>query len=709
MKNMPKEKMQAFPQQMLISVVISLMTTSLIIFLSNTTVFHIYELKSLDFLQKWNRPIDDPKVTLVEINQKSLDALSEQGINWPWPRQIYAPVVDFCSSAGAEAIIFDIIFSEPSSFGLEDDLQLAASISKAGNVFMPVSMSRTEEYHADMQSIDRFAIKDTASGIMCKTAASFIPPIEEFSRVVKGIGDVMVAPDRDGVYRKITPFTRFGGCYVPSLAAAPLIQRISLKNRGFLFDGHQIQTGADGEVMLYYYGKNYHFPVITVLDFISAYQNPDNSSAKALGEAVKGQFIIICLTAPGLYDLKPTPVTSVSPGAYVHATLLTNLLRHHHIRQMDPRLRYALIFLFGLLLGLFIIKAFSFWKNIFLSIVFLVGLPAASFVLFYLYRYWVGFLSYEISALFVVGITSTYRYNTEGKKRRIIRRLFSQYMSEALVRELEADPQKARLGGEKRFITVFFSDLVNFTALAEKLRPEDIVGLLNDYFTEMSQIILHLNGIIDKYQGDGIMAFWGAPIQLQDHAEMACLAALRCQRKMREINDAVQDEKIDALGMRIGLHSGEAIVGNMGSAQRFDYTVVGDNVNLASRLEGVNREYGTDVIISDVTYRLVKHRIEARELDLIAVKGREQPVRIYELLGEKNAISEHEARMKRLFEEGLNFYKRKAFEDARRCFERVLEIRHDDAPSLVFVERCSNYMKSPPPVGWDGVFRLTKK
>ena len=168
-------------------------------------------------------------------------------------------------------------------------------------------------------------------------------------------------------------------------------------------------------------------------------------------------------------------------------------------------------------------------------------------------------------------------------------------MSEVLVKELESNPQKARLGGDRRFITIFFSDLANFTTLSERFEPERIVSLLNEYFTEMSQVILDSQGVIDKYQGDGIMAFWGAPISLEDHAARACLAALECQVRMGKINESLSREGIPPLSMRIGLHSGDAVVGNMGSAQRFDYTIIGDNVNLASRLEGVNKQFGTKV------------------------------------------------------------------------------------------------------------------
>jgi adenylate cyclase len=282
-------------------------------------------------------------------------------------------------------------------------------------------------------------------------------------------------------------------------------------------------------------------------------------------------------------------------------------------------------------------------------------------------------------------------------------------MSEVLVRELESNPQKARLGGDRRFITIFFSDLANFTTLSERFEPERIVSLLNEYFTEMSQVILDSQGVIDKYQGDGIMAFWGAPIALEDHAARACLAALECQARMNKINESLNREGIPPLSMRIGLHSGDAIVGNMGSAQRFDYTIIGDNVNLASRLEGVNKQFGTRVIASETTYLQAKDRIEARELDLIAVKGKEKPIRIYELLVEKGSLTEEQKKWKPLYEEALQRYWAKDFEGAERLLTQVLEINPGDHPAAILLKRCEELQDNAPAPDWDGVFRLKQK
>jgi adenylate cyclase len=692
-----------------ISSLISLVATILLWALSHFGLLNILELKSLDFFQRHNPPVDNPGVVMVEVDQASLTGLSERGVQWPWPRQVYAPLIEACVKGGAKGIIFDIIFSEPSSYGVDDDLEFARAIKGAQNAFFPVNMSCNDTHKTDISPIQRFAIKGDASEILFREAKSYVPPIEEFVAGSKSLGDVIISPDSDGTYRRVPLFTRYKGYLFPSLAVSALKERFTLRGNDILFDAKPLPVNEKGELLLHYYGQGFQFPTFNVLDIVSAYQNPEGPQFDRVANRIRGRFVLFCLVAPGLRDLKPTSVTSQSPGGYIHGTLLANLLHGHHIRTMDDIWRVISIFILGIVLGLSILAIVSFWKNSLMVLLCMVGWALVSFGLFHYFQYWMGFLSPELSFLIIFGLAATYRYCTEGKRRRMIRRLFSQYMSEILVRELESHPEKAKLGGERRFITIFFSDLANFAGLSEQHEPEKIVSLLNDYFTEMSQIILDSKGIIDKYQGDSIMAFWGAPIPLQDHAVMACLAALACQRRMGAINTKLCGQGFPPLAMRIGIHSGEAIVGNMGSTQRFDYTVIGDNVNLASRLEWVNKQFGTEIIISEDTYQLAKERIEARELDLITVPGREKPIRVFQLLGEKDTITRDDKRVKNLFENGLKLYRMREFEKAQKKFAKAIEIGSDDRPSQIFVVRCRDLIDAPPSASWDGVFRLKEK
>jgi len=696
-------------KSILIACLISFITVVLIASLDQSDFFKTYELKSMDLFQGFQSPLENPEVLMVEINQPDLTALSEKGIQWPWPRQIYAPLIEFCVKAGAKGIILDIIFSEPSSYGKEDDLKLAEAIREAGCVYLPMSLSSKPRETQDASSLSRFGIRRPESTIEFREARSFVLPVPELAEGVRGLGNVILLPGRDGVYRKVALFTRLHESLFPSLSVAPLVDRFGWREGRVLLDGKVLFLDRDGQLMLHFYGKDFQFPRLSALEILSVYQHPDHPLNEKVRGMIKDRYVIVGLTAPGLYDLKPTAVTSVSPGAYVHGILLSNLLKGDHLREVDETWKYAFMFLLGSVLGYAILARVSFWKNTLIFLLFVLGWPALSLAVFFTQDSWIGFLSYEVAFFLIFGMTSTYSYNTEGKKRRVIRQLFSCYMSEVLVKELEANPQKARLGGDRRFITIFFSDLANFTTLSERFEPERIVSLLNEYFTEMSQAILESQGVIDKYQGDGIMAFWGAPIALEDHAARACLAALECQVRMEEINRRLSREGIPPLSMRIGLHSGDAVVGNMGSAQRFDYTIIGDNVNLASRLEGVNKQFGTKVIISETTYRLAKDGIEARELDLIAVKGKEKPIRIYELLGEKGKLTEEQKRWMLLYKEALRSYWAKDFAGARRLFAQVLETNPEDHPAALLLKRCEDLQENAPAAGWDGVYRLKQK
>jgi adenylate cyclase len=696
-------------KSILIACLIAFITVLLMVSLEQSDFFQTYELKSMDFFQRFQSPLKNLQVVMVEIDQQSLKALSEKGIQWPWPRQVYVPLVEVCAKARSKGMIFDIIFSEPSSYGREDDLAFAEAIQKAGSVFLPMILSSGPGEGRDASALSRFGVRHPESAPEFRAARSFVLPVPELVAGVRGLGNVIFSPDRDGVYRAVAPLTRLGESVFPSLTVAPLLDRLDFKKGEVFLDGRGLFLDREGQFMLHFYGKDFQFPRLSAMELFSTYQSPETPVAERVRGMIKDRYVLVALTAPGLYDLKPTAVTSVSPGAYVHAILLSNFLNGDFLREVGGTWKYALMFLLGSVLGYAVLGTVSFWKNTLVFLLLVLGWPAVSMALFFRHDAWIGFLSYEIAFFLVFAMISTYSYHTEGKKRRVIRQLFSRYMSEVLVKELEANPRKATLGGDRRFITIFFSDLANFTTLSERFEPERIVSLLNEYFTEMSQVILDSQGVIDKYQGDGIMAFWGAPIPLEDHGARACLAALECQVRMNKINENLGREGIPPLSMRIGLHSGDAIVGNMGSAQRFDYTIIGDNVNLASRLEGVNKQFGTGVIISETTCLRAGDRIETRELDLIAVKGKEKPIRIYELLGEKGNVPEAQKQGKILYEEALRSYRARDFAAARRGFAHVLETNPGDHPAAVLLRRCDDLQNREPAADWDGVFRLDQK
>ena len=289
-----------------------------------------------------------------------------------------------------------------------------------------------------------------------------------------------------------------------------------------------------------------------------------------------------------------------------------------------------------------------------------------------------------------------------------IKNAFKQYVAPEIIEEILKDPNKLKLGGAKKELTIFFSDIRGFTTISEKFKPEELVHFLNEYLSAMSNIVLKNKGVIDKYIGDAIMAFWGAPIEEKDNAKLACETSLEMQIELEKLNDKLSKKGYPHLNIGMGMNTGEVIVGNMGSNEKFDYTVIGDNVNLASRLEGLNKIYGTSIIISETTYEKVKNYFLARDIDLVRVKGKTQPVRIYELIGK---ISGEKAKIEHLtmFNEALKEYRKQKFSSAQKLFKKISEKYSSDNVARIYIDRCIELNKKSPGKNWDGVFEHHEK
>jgi adenylate cyclase len=295
------------------------------------------------------------------------------------------------------------------------------------------------------------------------------------------------------------------------------------------------------------------------------------------------------------------------------------------------------------------------------------------------------------------------------KEREFIKSTFERYVSKAVASEISKNSEMVRLGGIKKELTVMFSDIEGFTALSEILPPEEVVKRLNEYFEGMSSAILEFDGTLNQFQGDAIVAFWGAPVPQENHAVLACLAALRCREFLKNLRARWIAQGLPERTFRFGINTGEIIVGNIGSSSRFEYTVIGDEVNLASRLEGANKIYGTQILISDKTYELAGEEVIARELDIIRVVGKTQPVRVYELVSRKGELDDKRRGILEKFRVGVNLYRKRNWNGAKESFEKILELDPYDKPSQEYLRRCNEYQSSPPPLDWEGVFELRSK
>lgn len=295
------------------------------------------------------------------------------------------------------------------------------------------------------------------------------------------------------------------------------------------------------------------------------------------------------------------------------------------------------------------------------------------------------------------------------KEREFIKNTFERYVSKTVASEIIKNPEMVCLGGTKKELTVMFSDIGGFTTLSEAMIPEEVVRRLNEYFEGISSAILEFNGTLNQFQGDAVVAFWGAPIPQENHAALACLAALRCREFLKGLQERWMAHGIPERAFRFGISTGEMVVGNIGSPSRFEYTVIGDGVNLASRLEGTNKIYGTQILISEKTYGLVKEGIAARELDIIRVVGKTNPVRIYELISEKGKLDDKRMEILEKFQTGINLYRGRRWNEAVGYFQRILDLDPNDKPSQEYLKRCKELENSPPPPDWEGVFELRSK
>jgi len=678
-----------------------------------------YELKTYDQLCRLTAPysLAPDDIVLIVVDQGSLQAAQRQGINWPWPRQMYAPIVQFCSASGARAVTFDILFTEPSSYGLEDDQLLAESLEQNEHAILPIFLSRQGRPQPAWEKglLDRITLTlQDQSGQPLAPYLSSVLPIRVLADNAASLGNVAIPPDSDGIYRRLPLLFSYHGRWIPSLGLAvwqhlkgnaPIV----LGPKGIQMEEMRIPLDAQGNFLLSYYGSQRDFPRYSAFNVIQSFQAIQEGSQPVYQPQVfRNKVVFLGFTAPGLFDLKPTPINSVNPGVAIHATLVANLLKKDFRVRASTAAVLALAAAVAVVMAIIVMLIPSLWQLA------LITLGCAGSLLFFLvvaFRqniWWDGVLLMASLGL-SFAMSTAFSYATEGRQRRQIKQIFSHYMSDLLIQDLLKNPEKLRLGGERRVLTVFFSDLAGFTSLSEKLTPEVVVTLLNRYLTAMTDIILASGGLIDKYEGDAIMAFWGAPLPQDDHAIRACLAALDNQARLAELRQEFIQAGLPPVYARIGINTGEMIIGNMGSSQRFDFTVIGDSVNLASRLEGAGKEYGASIILSEETYRLAEERVEVRELDLLRVKGKEFPVRIYELLSRKGELNETKGRVVRLFTEGLKHYRQQQWSEALSLFQQVSALVPEDGPAKTFIRRCEEFMEMPPPADWDGVYRLASK
>jgi adenylate cyclase len=661
------------------------------------------------------------RIALIVLDQASLDWAQEvNGLSWPWPRETYAVVADFCRRAGAKALAFDMLYTEPSVYSVYDDQAFGAAVAENGRVAASVVLSRnegTESWPAGLRQpplvvagLEQWlARSERLKRELEFPRATF--PIPELASQARVLANTQFAPDpADGVYRRVPLFSLFAGRVVPSLALGAWLAgegsdpSLRAAPGRLEVNGLRVPVDSLGRAVLRFRGPTLtHRPFSANEILQSELALREGGTPKVDPGQLEDRYVFFGATAPGLFDLRSSAVQGIYPGMEIHATLLDNLLSGDAMRLLPWTAAGALAVLLAAAAGLAASFASGAARSVLAYALFLPVAPALSLGAYAL-GWWLPLVATELGVgLSLVG-SSLVNYLTEGRQKRYLKGAFKQYLSPAVIEQLIAHPERLRLGGERRELSIFFSDLQGFTTLSEMLTPEELTALLNEYLSAMTDIIQEEGGTIDKYEGDAIIAFWNAPLEQSDHALRAVRAALRCQASLAELRPAFKQRVGKDLFMRIGLNSGPAVVGNMGSRTRFDYTMLGDAVNLAARLEGVNKQFRTYTMVSAATVRQVGGAFPVRELARVAVVGRKEPVTVYEpFFPDAHAASRP---LLESFAEGLRAFYAGRFGQAAELFGRTAG---EDPPAAAYREKCLELAASPPQGAWGGVWIMTSK
>lgn len=748
-----KERLKKWVALSPMKIALMIVFLAVILFLADVAFLRFMELKALDLrMVSRGQMSSGGETVIVAIDEKSLSELGR----WPWPRTVMARLLEQLKAYGARVVGLDVIFSEPDEnasiktiaelsreierIGLADarlkgllekkrgaadtDADLARSVERVKNVTLGYffHISDREVGHLTSEQIEAGAAAVASSRYQMVQAAkkmdermfvrahAAVTNIRELTDVAENSGFFNAFPDSDGVIRWAPMVIKLKDDYYAPLSLAVLLQylewpMLSIKIADFgveavRLDDRVIPTDESGRMLINFLGPAKTFPHYSISDVLHGRLSPD---------LFKDKIVLVGATATGIYDMRVTPFSAVYPGVEIHANVIDNILHQNFLTHSGwtKFIDICLIILLGLAVGIAIPRARA-GQGVLFIVVLLAAFVAANTYLFGRFNIWLNLIYPALTMMTIYLAITVYRYMTEEREKKKIRGAFQYYLTASVITEMLKDPSKLKLGGDKKDLTVLFSDIRGFTTISEKLTPEELVHLLNEYLTAMTDIVFKYDGLLDKYMGDAIMAVYGAPLDQPDHRMRACRTALDMLDELRILQQKWSDEGRPVLHIGVGINSGDMVVGNMGSQMRFDYTVMGDSVNLGSRLEGINKEYGTNIIISEYTYEGVKDELVCRELDSVRVKGKKLPVKIFELICDRKDIGKHEAFL-RLFEEGLDQYKQARWDEAIAKFEKVLELRRDDPPSLLYIQRCKDLKECPPAQPWDCVFTMTKK
>jgi adenylate cyclase len=706
--------------------------------LFDPTPVEILRLRVFDFFQRLAPRVEATwPVVIVDIDEASLKALGQ----WPWPRTVIARLVDRLAASGAAAVGFDMVFSESDrtsgaalpaflpdlpldiaarleSLPSNDDV-LAESLKRYGRAVLGQASYAFGESAPSAAPGAPFTIGEIGGDPRpyLFSFATVLENLDELSAAAAGRGSVSLAPEVDEVVRRVPAVVRVGERVIPAQTLELLRVATGQKSYAVRTDAHGISAvviNGVGAIPTDRSGRIYvRFGPHEAQRFVSA---ADVLSGKIGAERLAGRLVLVGASVPLLRDLRATPVTAAMPGVEVHAQLLENILSQTFLTRPNyaQALELGLVLGAGLLLLVLVPLVGARW-TLALLLVLVGALAAGSWLAFSRIGLLVDATYPIVSATLLYLFLAYTGYAVAERQRKQVSNAFEHYLSPVMVRRLMRDPAGLRLGGESREMTVMFSDIRDFTTISERYRadPQGLTRLINRFLTHLGDAVLEQDGTIDKYIGDSLMAFWNAPLDIENHAAQACAAALAMVAALDRLNEELRTEHGGTairLRVGIGLNTGECVVGNLGSMRRLNYSVLGDPVNLASRVEGLCKLYGVGIVVTEDTRRQAPD-FAVVELDVVAVKGRAQAVRIYAVLGgPEMAATEQHQRLRGLQARMLEAYRGQRWDDA----ESVLESCEALAPNLqvlhrLYRQRVSLFRDDPPAPDWDGVFIATDK
>jgi adenylate cyclase len=612
--------------------------------LGRTSLFTTIELLSYDWRTRQTAqpasPSDD--IVLVSIGDDSIRRLAPIIGRWPWPRLIHGMLIDYLSRAPAKAIVYDVLFTEPDVLrfdvgeqewtGKESDEAFVQSVQKAGNVIVAADVAAEALQDSSRALADdgtRRPPRTYANPGSCVTARPVIvPPIPALDAAAASVGHTLFVRDGDGKLRRHFPFVRVDDAVVPSLAMATAL---------FVARGKASPPVSQlCPPMIPYRGPTLgsdERPTFREYPFYDLYYSEEQllAGARPLVDPVifKDKIVVIASTASGAYEVQDTPFEQGIGGGEVHANMIEAVLHGRTIEPVTPAVGLSATFAAALLVG-GLGAAVGVW-----ALAAAAALASATLVAGSVWLFAAGIWLPLMTPLLALGLACVgqlaWQYFIEGREKRQVKRLFSRYVPRDVYEQLMADPERAALGGKRRVMTVLFSDVRGFTTMSEKATPEEVVAQLNEYFSRMVDVLFEHRGTLDKFVGDMVMGLFGAPVDDADHAEHAVQAALAMTRALDELNQRWAAAGRPVLDIGIGISTGEMVAGNIGSNAIMSYTVIGDTVNLGARLESLNKDYATRIIISDATRAALKGQYHLRPLGEVVVKGKSQPVAVFEV------------------------------------------------------------------------------